>query len=69
MDVELNRSLRTRCETLSVGSCFIYAKCIYIKVHDDVDSGYNTFNVDYNRLETVYKDTMVMPLDMKLVEK
>ena len=68
MDVEFRRSAKVKCSTVNVGSCFIYGKCLFITVHNDSGCAYNCFNVDENRLETVYKDTMVTPVYMKMVE-
>ena len=69
MEVIMVKPKKIRLELFSVGSCFFYGSCVFIVVHNDKDRAHNTFNVTENHLETVYKDTMVTPLEMQLIQK
>ena len=54
-------------KSLSVGDVFMYSNFVYLKINDNVDHD-NVFNLDTEQMTTVYKDTLVKPMNVELVE-
>lgn len=53
---------------IMVGEFFMYAGDVYLKISDDL-SGDNVFNCYDDCISSVFKDTLVIPLNMELVER
>lgn len=65
-------SLKTRrasktFEEIVVGECFMYAGDVYLKISDDLSRD-NVFNFYDDCIATVFKDSLVIPLNMELIE-
>lgn len=66
-------SLKTRrankaFDEIVVGECFMYAGDVYLKISEMEDNS-NSFNFYDDCITTVFKDTLVIPLNMELIER
>lgn len=57
---------KVRFDSLDLGKCFIYDSEIYIKISREYIST-NSFNTNCDMLCTIYKDTLVQPVEAELL--
>ena len=68
MNYQFKKPVPKKFPDIKVGDCFQYSSDLYIKIRGtNLDN--NVFNVSTNQVMTIYKDTVVIPRNMKLVEE
>mgnify|MGYP003290384856 CR=1 FL=1 len=68
MNYQFKKPVPKKFPEIDVGDCFQYASDLYIKIRNsNLDN--NAFNVSENKVMTIYKDTVVIPRTMKLIEQ
>lgn len=65
MEVKYSKP-KVKFDSVDIGECFIYGTEIYIKVSRIYNSA-NSFNTYSDYLCTLYKDTIVQPVDAELL--
>ena len=68
MIYQFKRPVQKNFDNICIGDCFQYSSDLYIKIRSSKYDK-NVFNVSTNSVMTIYKDTVVIPKIMKLVEE
>lgn len=68
MNYQFKKPVPKKFDDIWRGECFQYSGDLYLKIRS-TNYDNNVFNITTNEVMTIYKDTVVIPRNMKLVEE